>query len=174
MKNKILHPVLAFALTVASLASFAQCEIKNKIYPDGSMLYYIEPVNFYWTEAKALKGGIQTDKENYFLALQPTPYPVRDKSIKLNDDLEMKLSNDSIYILEHFDTRYMEHDSVIQLLYLINQDHLEAFLNFEAISVDINMGEDEGIRTYVFKLHKAALQEQLACFMKEEEEKKKK
>jgi len=33
---------------------------------------------------------------------------------------------------------------------------------------------DEGIRSYVFKLHKTALKEQLACFLKEEEERKKK
>jgi len=36
------------------------------------------------------------------------------------------------------------------------------------------MGEKEGIRTYTFKLHKSAIREQLACFLKESENKKKK
>jgi hypothetical protein len=62
----------------------------------------------------------------------------------------------------------------MQLLYLIDKKHIEAFLNFEAISVKINMGAEEGDRTYIFKLHKAALQEQLSCFLKEEETKVKK
>jgi hypothetical protein len=35
------------------------------------------------------------------------------------------------------------------------------------------MKGDEGVRTYVFKLHKDALKEQLNCFLKEEEDKKK-
>ncbi len=133
------------------------------------MLYYIEPVNFYWTQSKDLKGGVVTDKENFYLALQPSPFPEKPGGNKLKDDLELKLSNDSIYSLEHFDTRYMEHDTVMQLLYFIDPKHVEDLLNFEAISVKINMGGEEGLRTYVFKLHKSAIQEQLTCFLKEEE-----
>lgn len=174
MKQILFRAALTIGLITAYLASFAQCEIKNRIYPDGSMFYYIEPVNFYWTESKDLKGGIVTDKENYFLALQPSPYPERNKDIKLKEDLEMKLANDSVYYLEHFDTRYLEHDSIMQLLYLIDSKKIDAFLEFEAISVRINMGDQEGLRSYFFKLHKAALKEQLACFLKEEENKKKK
>jgi len=164
--------VLGFLLITTSVSS--QCEIEHRIYPDGSMLYYIEPVNFYWTQSKDLKGGVVTDKENYYLALQPSPFPEKPGGNKLKDDLELKLSNDSIYSLEHFDTRYMEHDTVMQLLYFIDPKHVEDLLNFEAISVKINMGGTEGLRTYVFKLHKSAIQEQLTCFLKEEENKKKK
>jgi hypothetical protein len=171
MKIKNIKSLILIGFLSVSSVAFSQCEIKNRIFPDGSMLYYIEPVNFYWTESKDLKGGIMTDKENYFLALQPSPFPGKDKDLKLKDDLEMKLANDSVYFLEHFDTRYMQHDSVMQLLYLIEKNHIEAFLNFEAISVKINMGDQEGLRSYFFKLHKAALKEQLACFLKEEENK---
>jgi hypothetical protein len=153
---------------------FSQCEILNKIYPDGSILYYIEPVNFYWTESKDLKGGVVTDKENYYLALQPAPFPEKSTGNKLKEDCELKLGNDSTYLLEHFDTRYLEQDSVMQLLYLIDKEDLDDFVNFEAISAKINMGEEEGLRTYVFKLHKKAIQEQLTCFLKEEENKKEK
>jgi hypothetical protein len=174
MKAKIIQLLFSAGFILISVASLAQCEIKNRIYPDGSMLFYMEPVNFYWTESKALKGGVVTDKESYYLALQPSPFPEKDQGHKLKADLEMKLGNDSIYHLEHFDTRYMEHDTVMQLLYLIDKKHIEAFLNFEAISVKINMGAEEGDRTYIFKLHKAALQEQLSCFLKEEETKVKK
>jgi len=42
------------------------------------------------------------------------------------------------------------------------------------IEVKINMMGEEGIRNYVFKLHKEALKEQLACFMEEKEKKKEK
>jgi hypothetical protein len=137
-------------------------------------MLYIEPVNFYWTKSKDLKGGIITDKEYYYLGLLPTPFPEKPLGNKLKDDLELKLSNDSVCHLKHFDTRYMEHDTVMQLLYLIDKKDLEEILNFEAVSVKINMEGTEGIRTYVFKLHKNALQEQLACFLKEKEKKKKK
>jgi hypothetical protein len=153
---------------------FPQCDIQNFIYPDGSMFYYIEPLNFYWTKSRELKGGVVTDKENYYLALQPSPFPEKPRGNKLKEDLELKLANDSIYHLKHFDTRYLDHDSTMQMLYLIDKKNLDDFLNFEAISVKINMGDNEGVRTYVFKLHKSAIREQLACFLKEEESKKKK
>ena len=168
MKKLWLLGILAISGNV-----FSQCEIQNRNYPDGSMMYYIEPVNFYWTESKNLKGGVTTDKENYYLALQPSPFPEKPLGNKLKGDCEMKLANDSTYHLEHFDTRYMDHDSVMQVLYLIDKKQLEDFLNLEAISVKINMGETEGVRTYVFKLHKSAIQEQLACFLKDIEKNKK-
>jgi len=174
MKAIIKKTILFLGFLSISISAFPQCEIQNRIYPDGSMFYYIEPVNFYWTESKDLKGGVVTDKENYYLALQPSPFSEKPAGNKLKDDLELKLSNDRVYILKHFDTRYMEHDSVMQLLYFIDPPYVDDLLNFEAISVKINMEGTEGARTYVFKLHKAAIREQLACFLKEEENKKKK
>jgi len=116
MKATIKKTILFLGLLPISISAFSQCEIQNRIYPDGSMFYYIEPVNFYWTESKELKGGVETDKENYFLALRPSPFPEKPAGNKLKDDLELKLSNDSIYRLGHFDTRYMEHDTVMQML----------------------------------------------------------
>jgi hypothetical protein len=173
MKTIITKFLLVAGLFSASFAAFSQCEIMHRIYPDGSMLYYIEPVNFYWTEARDLKGGIMTDKETYFLALQPNPYPEKSLGKKLKSDLVLKLSDGNEYQFEHYDTRYMEGDSIMEMLFLINKDEMDPLRNFEVIQAKINMMEDEGIRTYTFKLHKAALKEQLECFLKEEEHKKK-
>jgi len=174
MKKAILKGTLIIGFIMAALSATPQCEIQHRIYPDGSMLYYIEPVNFYWTQSKDLKGGVVTDKENYYLALQPSPFPDKPSGYKLKDDLELKLSNDSVYTLKHFDSRYMEDDTVMQMLFFIDPPFVNDLLNFEAISVKINMEGTEGPRNYVFKLHKSAIQEQLACFLKEEENKKKK
>jgi hypothetical protein len=174
MKKLIYKTALSISIFFFTASAFAQCEIQHRNYPDGSMLYFIEPVNFYWTESKDLKGGVVTDKENYYLALQPSPIPKKPAGHKLKDDLELKLVNDSVYLFKHFDTRYMDDDTVMQMLYYIDPIYVEDLLNFEAVSVKINMGGDEGVRTYVFKLHKSAIQEQLACFLKEEENKKKK
>ncbi len=156
-----------------SIGASAQCEIQNRIYPDGSMLYYIEPVNFYWTEAKSLKGGIVTDKESFFLALQPFPFPEKDQVKKLKTDLVLTLADGKTYWFEHYDTRYMENDTVIEMLYLIKKEDIDPLTAFEIIDARIDMAGDEGVRTYAFKLHKSALKEQLECFLREEEEKKK-
>ena len=174
MKTIIIKALVVIGFLSYSAAVFPQCEIKNRIYPDGSMLYYIEPVNFYWTEAKDLKGGIVTDKENFFLALQPNPYPDKSAGKKLKSDLVLKLSDGNEYQFEHYDTRYLEDDSIMEMLFLIHKDQMEPLQNFEVIQAKIDMMGDEGIRTYAFKLHKAALKEQLDCFLKEEEDVKNK
>ena len=174
MKARIIQCVAALGFLALSVPAYTQCEIQNRLYPDGSMFYYIEPVNFYWTKTRDLKGGIVTDMENYYLELQPTPFPEKPLGHKLKDDLELKLANDTVYTLEHFDTRYLDHDSVMQMLYLIGKKHLAAFLEHEVLSVKINMEGKEGMRSYTFKLHKAAIREQLTCFLKEKEKKKKK
>lgn len=165
---------MAIVFLSVSISSFSQCEIMNRVSADGSMHYYMEPVNFYWTKAKSLSGCIVTDKENYFLKLLPLPFPEKPAGHKLKEDLEIKLADGNIYKLEHFDTRYAENDTVMEMLYLIGKKDLETMLNNEVVEATINMEGEEGIRKYVFKLHKAALKEQLACFLKEEEEKSKK
>ena len=80
-------PVLALGIISLSISAFSQCEILNRVSPDGSMQYYMEPVNFYWTSAKSLKGNIVTDKENYFLELRPVPFPEKPAGKKLKKDL---------------------------------------------------------------------------------------
>jgi hypothetical protein len=157
-----------------SLFSFSQCDILNRVSPDGSMQYYMEPVNFYRTSAKSLKGCIVTDKENYFLELHPVPFPEKPEGRKLKKELTLKLSDGNIYRLKHFDTHYIDNDTVMEMLYLIDKEDIDRLLKFEVAEVNIDMMGKEGIRTYVFKLHKSALQEQLACFLKEEEKGKKK
>jgi hypothetical protein len=170
--NRIL--ILASGLLFCPTPGFTQCEILNRVSPDGSMQYYMEPVNFYWTSAKSLKGCIVTDRESYFLELHPVPFPEKPEGNKLKKGLVLKLSNDSIYKLKHYDTRYVEKDTVMEMLYLIDKDDMDQLLNFEVTEAKIDMMGDEGIRTYVFKLHKSALMEQLACFLKEAEERKRK
>ena len=75
---------------------------------------------------------------------------------------------------KHYDTRYVKNDTVMKMLYLIEKDDMEPLLSYEVIEVKIDMMGEEGVRTYVFKLHKSALKEQLTCFLKEEENRKKK
>jgi hypothetical protein len=173
MKTIITKILLVTGLISLSLGASSQCEIKNRIFPDGSMLYYIEPVNFYWTETKDLKGGITTDRENYFLALQPRPYPEKSVGKKLKSDLVLKLSDQMEYRFEHFDTRYLEGDSIMEMLFLIKKEEMQPLQELEVVQAKIDMMGEEGVRTYTFKLHKAALKEQLECFLKEEEHKKK-
>jgi hypothetical protein len=160
--------VLLTGLLSFSLLSWSQCEILNRVSADGSMHYYMKPVTFYYTKAKSLSGGIVTDKESYFLELIPSPFPAEPAGHDLKDDLELKMSDGKTYKLEHYDTRYVQKDTVMKLLYLIGKKDLEIFLNNEVIEAHINMKGTEGVRNYVFKLHKAALKEQLECFLNEE------
>lgn len=174
MKEILKISMLAAGIFMTTLSVFPQCEILNRVTPDGSMQYYMVPVNFYWTTAKSLKGCIVTDKENYFLELRPLPFPEKPDGRKLKKDLLLTLSDSITYELKHFDTRYVEKDTVMEMLYLINKEDIDRLLKLEVTEVKIDMMGDEGIRSYLFKLHKSALKEQLACFLKEEEEKKKK
>jgi len=170
MVTLIKKTALLLGFLALTIPAFPQCEILNRVAPDGSMVYYMEPVNFYWTKAKSLSGGISTDKESYFLELFPMPFPEKPAGNDLKDNLELKLSDGKTYTLEHFDTRYIRKDTVMKLVYLINKKDIDVLLNIEITEARINMKGDEGVRTYVFKLHKAALKEQLECFLKEEEE----
>lgn len=165
---------LALVFFSASISAFSQCEILNRVSPDGSMQYYMEPVNFYWTSAKSLKGCIVTDKESYFVELHPFPFPEKPAGNKLKEDLELKLANGETYKLKHFDTRYVAKDTVMEMLFLISKKDIDYLMIHEVDVIKIDMLGDEGIRSYELKLHKSALKEQLACFLKEEEGRKKK
>ena len=173
MTAKIKKSLLALVFFMVSISAFSQCEILNRVAPDGSMQYYMDPVNFYWTSAKSLKGCIVTDKESYFLELHPVPFPEKPDGKKLKNNLALKLANGNTCELKHFDTRYVKDDTVMEIQYLIKKEDIDQLLNSEVSEAKIDMMGKEGIRTYEFKLHKSALKEQLACFLNEEEKKKK-
>ncbi len=79
------------------------------------------------------------------------------------------LADKNAYKLTHYDTQYIQNDSVMQVLYLIDSKDLEAFSKFEALVATINMKGTEFIRDYNFKLHKDEIVKQLACFLKKED-----
>jgi len=163
------------ALLLIHLCNFAfsQCEVKNRLGADDVMYYYVDYVPFYWTSTKELKGGAMTDEQNYFLALKPKPFPEKPHGTKLKDDLKVTLSNDSLYVLKHFDTRYMDYDTSLLFMYIIPEKLLPAFRKYQVEKVQIMMG-DEGERLYTFKLHKEAVKDQLDCLMESLDEKKQK
>ena len=161
--------IVLFLFFVFNAKSVAQCEIKNRVQADGSMIYYFEPTAFYTTKTKSLKINIVTDKEHYFVALQPTPFPDKKEGKKIKDDLVIHLTDNKTYKLAHYDTQYRRNDSIMQVLYLIDAKDLDAFSNYEAVSAEINMQGTEFVRSYNFKLHKNAIVEQLKCFIKKEE-----
>ncbi|WP_433833791.1 hypothetical protein [Flavobacterium anhuiense] len=161
--------LVLFLCFVFNATGIAQCDIKNRVQPDGSMVYYFEPAVFYSTKSKSLKINIVTDKEHYLVGLQPTPFPEKKEGKKIKDDLIMHLANNKTYKLTHYDTQYRRNDSIMQVLYLIDAKDIEAFSTYEAVSAEINMKGTEFVRSYNFKLHKDAIVEQLKCFLKEEE-----
>jgi hypothetical protein len=162
---------LVIILLVISSRILAQCDVKNKLLADGTMVYYFDPAIFYTTKSKSLKINIVTDKEHYFIALQPTPFPSKKEGKKINNDLIVHLADQKSYKLSHYDTQYMRNDSIMQVLYLMDDKDIEAFSKFEAIVAEINMKGTEFVRDYKFKLHKDAIIEQLNCFLKKDEEK---
>ncbi|MEN2415152.1 hypothetical protein [Flavobacterium mesophilum] len=164
----ISYTVLIFFVLI-SFKITAQCDVKNKVLADGTMMYYFEPAVFYTTNSKSLKINIVTDKEHYFIALQPTPFPSKKEGKKIKDDLIMHLADNKIYKLAHYDTQYIHNDSIMQVLYLIDKNDVNSFSQFDAVTAEINMQGTEFIRSYNFKLHKDAIREQLECFLKKED-----
>jgi len=154
-------------LLLLALQSFAQdtCEIQQRINPDGSKYYSSRARRFFWTEEKQLRGSVVTDGENYFLSLRPKPFPKRPAGSKLKDNLRLVLSNQQEYVLEQYDTRYLDEDTILLMSFLIGKKQLEDFLKYDIEQVAIVMTKGETPTIYDFKLHKSAVREQLACFI---------
>jgi len=166
---KYLNLTIVFLLVLLASEVFAQCDVKNKVLADGTMVYYFEPSDFYVTKSKSLKINIVTDKEHYFVALQPLPFPPKNDGKKIKDDLIIHLANKKEYKLTNYDTQYRQNDSIMQVLYLIDDKDLDDFSKFEALVAKINMQGTEFVRDYTFKLHKDAIVKQLTCFLKKED-----
>lgn len=170
-KNLYLKMTVVLMLGLFSTSAFSQCEILNRVSADGTMYSYIVPVDFYWTQSKSLKGGILTDKENYFLGLRPIPFPEKPLGNKLKEDLELTLTNNKVLKLMHFDSRYVKNDTIFEILYLIDKTQMEDIMQSDVSGVKMDMKGTEGIRSYQFKLHQSALREQLECLSKKEDKK---
>jgi hypothetical protein len=80
--------------------------------------------------------------------------------------LIVHLADQKSYKLSHNDTQYMRNDSIMQVLYLMDDKDVEAFSKFEAVVAEINIKGTEFVCGYKFKLHKEAIKEQLNYFLK--------
>jgi hypothetical protein len=162
MKNFLFLAACALSMSI-SINGLGQCEIKNLVGVDGSMYYYVNPLIFYQTSTRELKGGVITDKENYFISLQPRPFPPKPAGMKLKGDLQVHLSNQKTYSLKNYDSRYTQADSVFELVYLIDKKMNDDLLQNEVESVTLQLAKNEAAQVYTFKRFKKAISEQLKC-----------
>jgi hypothetical protein len=149
-------------LLISSIARGQDCSVKNKMRPDGSIYYFMDPVLFFNTAENKIYGGVMTDKESYFLTITPRPFPPKSKKDKLDQDLLITLSDGKEYKLEHYDSQYIE-DTTLVISYVIGKDALPAFREQDIETVKFNMGKEKGEQTFQFRLHKSALKQQILC-----------
>jgi len=136
------------------------CNIKNYLSPDGTMYYYVPVDTFYYTETKQLLGGMVTDKEHYFLTLQPLPKPAAIGSRKKYKPLTVTLENDSTFTLDFFDARFVN-DTIYNVVYLFDSDKHRAFITNNV--KEIKMQTPYIDESFVLKLHKDAIIQHINC-----------
>ena len=154
---------LSIATLVAGLSrTYAQCDIQNKIYADGTMYHFVTPVTFYFDSNKKLEAGIITDNENYFIALAPRPFPPRSESKKLKKDILLTLSNRKEYTLRFYDIEYAPGDTSMKLTYRFDNKDIPDMMKLDAVKIVIDLGKG-GDKTYMIRHRKALLREQLTC-----------
>ena len=161
-----LIPIVVFLFFVNS-STDAQCKIEQNKFPDGTMYLETEPSLMYQTSKKKLVEKLSTDKENYFVAISPTPFPLKPAGKKVKKDLIVFLS-DKTYTLKHFDSRYIDQDSSFEILYLFNKKDIPDFQQNTIKKIVLNDGLGEDI-VYNLVLHTDAVKKQLGCFLKKKE-----
>ena len=166
MKKKFysLLTCLFLFLPLLTMAQEKECEILNRIQPNGIMLYFMKPEKFYQTSSKSLHGTIATDSEQFYLILFPSPVPSKDTAKKISGDLEVLLQGGSKQTLEHFDTYFIEKDTSLALFFLIKKEQQDLLLKYQVDQVKLDAGAGQ-INLYTFMLHKEALQQQMHCFL---------
>lgn len=143
--------------------TWAQCEVKNKVFPDQTMYYFMDPVVFFQTEKDLLRGNLLTDKENYFLQFMPVPFPSKSENLKFKAPAIIHLSSGSTYTLENYDYRYRRSDSTLALMFLLPKKQLNEFEDHDIVWVNLDVNDEKGPRHYIFVMHKAVVREQLNC-----------
>ncbi len=145
----------------------SQCEVKNRVFPDQTMYYYMDPVVFFQTDKNVLRGNLLTDKEHYFLQFMPAPFPAKSENKKFKSPAIVHLASGTTYTLEYYDYRYRKTDSTLALMYLLPKKQMDDFRNNDIIWVDLDVEDEKGARHYIFVMHKAVIREQLECLEKE-------
>ena len=163
--NKRLCILIVIITALSGTSGYGQCDIESRLDLNGIMYFYAEPVKVYWTSSKNLYCGAVTDKKDYYLQLYPEPYPSKPKGSMRKSPATIILEEGEEISLKNFDTWYDTSDSIFKMLFLIPHEMMDAFTEKEITTVSIDMGDEEGIRVYNLKLHKAAIREQLKCLI---------
>ena len=148
------------------LPAHSQCKVNNRLFPEGSLYYFTEAVLIYKTPERELLGTVVTDRELFFLALLPKPFPEEKIGRKFKKDLAIKFEDKVSMTLEHFDSRYLQGDTAFVIMYQIPKDSLGRFTEYDISSLSSELYDGTGIKNYNLVLHKNAIMDQLKCLMK--------
>lgn len=166
MENRAISTsILICILFCETLTATAQdCTVRNRVLPDGRMVYFIEMQALLRSGSKELDGAVTTDGDFYYLQLRPKPIIPKDKLTKSARRLQLILSNDSVYVQELLDTQYLQ-DTAVLLTYRIASDQIEPILKYELRSAVLDMGEQQP-RAYDLTQHGWVIRDQLQCVLK--------
>lgn len=140
--------------------SYSQCKIEHKILADETMMHYLEPKIFYKAEEKYVKISLMTDDEYFFIAVETISFS--ESKVKIKQDLTLNLANKKQYKLKHYDTQYLDENTVLNVLYMIDKNDLEDFRSDDGLITSINIEGNEFVAND--DLNKKIILEQLQCY----------
>jgi hypothetical protein len=150
------------------LLVMAQCKITSELNGNGTVIKTVAPEVIYYNEKATMFSAVKYDGEEYYFdwIIRPfTKEKVKSKSMSI------KLDNDSVIMLEYYDSYGISKDTSINILYVINKANI-AVLNKTDIK-QIDMVVDDQQKSYILVLHKELLKKQLHCIIESETPKEK-
>lgn len=144
-----------------------QCEIQNRINPDGTMFFFAEPTLIWGRQPASLRTSVVTDKEHYFIAFEPDSFPPDPKGFQLKYHALVELSNHKEHELEFFFSLYrkFKEDTVSRfvVIFTIPKELMGEFIDHDLQVVKIKPEEEEKFREFRITHNKGVIRKQIQC-----------
>jgi hypothetical protein len=136
----------------------AQCDVQMTVNANGTLSKTTSTELIYSNETYSMYSQMRYDGiDHYFIWVVK---PMEKKKVE-SKSMEIRLDNDSIVMLEFYDSYKTIKDTSVSFLYRVSEPNMKLLSNNNINQININT--NMGLKQFILKLHKDQIREQLKC-----------
>lgn len=157
---KIIKLTCLVTMLLTGILAKAQCDVQMTVNANGTLSKTTSSELIYSNETYSMFSQMRYDGIDYYFIWVVKPFEKKKVESK---SMEIILENDSILMLDFYDSYSMSKDTSVSFLYRVSPENMQQLSRHNINQIKINTSV--GPKQFILKLHNEQVKEQLKCLV---------